>query len=185
MARKRVEREVLDAWVRSAQAGDRESFSLLVGAVGPILMRYFGIQGASPEQAEESVQETLVRLYTNLAEYACRSDFRTYALGVARNVHLESLRHRPGGAHSLQESDSSTESDALGDMVQEERKGEVREALARLAPRMREVLQLRFVEKLTCAEIAEILDTTVAAVSPLIYRAKRSLREDLHARDDA
>lgn len=179
----RLPRATLDEWVRLAQGGDRGAFADLVQAVAPILMRFFGLQGARPEEAEEAVQETLVRLYTGLASYGGRSDFRTYALGVARNVHLEGLRQRQ--ASEVQDSDSITNREPLGALLQEEQHREVREALARLPLRMREALQYRFVEGMTCVEIAEALDTTLAAVSPLIYRAKRALRDELRGATEA
>ena len=167
----------MDELVRQAQAGDRAAFAQIVAKLSPLLIRFFALQGQDPERAEESLQETFVRVYTKLQRYGARSDFRTWVLGIARNVHREAGRARRYA--EVQPSDASSEGSALDHLATQERREELRAALARLPERMREVLHLRFVERLSCAEIAELIEASPQAVSPLIYRAKKALREEL------
>ena len=53
----------------------------------------------------------------------------------------------------------------------------LRAAMAELPERMRIALVMRVVEKRSIPEIAEALDASEKAISPLLYRAKKALRE--------
>jgi RNA polymerase sigma-70 factor (ECF subfamily) len=64
----------------------------------------------------------------------------------------------------------------VGDLIREEMRGRLRAALARLAPRDREILVMRNLEELSVAEIAEALGLSEGAVKVRHLRALRRLR---------
>ncbi|MDX1944549.1 MAG: sigma-70 family RNA polymerase sigma factor [Pirellulaceae bacterium] len=67
----------------------------------------------------------------------------------------------------------------LGAAIREERLARIRQALGDLDEEQREVLLLRYLEGLRMNDIAEVLETTVAAVKMRHLRALRRLREAL------
>lgn len=166
-----------------ACAGDRASFGALVESLAPSLVSFFAIRGLDPGSAEECVQETLVRAYRSLGTYSARgSPFRSWVYGIAANVFRQAARRRRRHEHEdvVETEAPAREGGSSGAAVEEEEQRQaLRSALAALPDRMQLVLQLRFFEGRSCVEIAEVLGTTVAAVSPLIYRAKAALRERL------
>lgn len=167
-----------------ARRGDRAAFAALVERLARPLMGYFGLRGLSPELAEECVQETFLRAYESLSTYTGGSPFQSWVYGIARNVHLQHARQRERHRHEdvLEAAVVGGAPDPAARSDDEERLRAVREAIAGLPERMQLALQLRFVERRSCEEIAEALGTTVAAVSPLLYRAKAALRERLEGR---
>ncbi|MGE0708511.1 MAG: RNA polymerase sigma factor [Planctomycetota bacterium] len=171
-------RRELAGLVGRAQQGDREAFGALVAATAPLVLHSLALRGLQPAEADDCLQETFVRAYQGLAGFEERSDVRTWLLGIARNVALQRGRSERG-LPEVQEHHASSDGDALTALVARERQAELRAALARLPERMRLALQLRFVERLSCEEIAQLLDTSLPAISPLIYRAKQALREQL------
>ncbi|RMG18164.1 MAG: sigma-70 family RNA polymerase sigma factor [Planctomycetota bacterium] len=176
----RLPKERVAQLVQAAQAGDRESFAALVEAHARTLLAFFALRGADPDAAQDGVQETFLRAYRSLATYDGRSPFASWLYGIARNVHLQAQRQQVRHAHTaLAPSDAARDADPAARSEEEERRAQVRAALAELPERMRLVLQLRFVERRSCADIAEALGTTVTAVSPLIFRAKAALRKRL------
>jgi RNA polymerase sigma-70 factor (ECF subfamily) len=175
--------EQLQGLVQSAQRGNREDFSRLIQHFGKSLLYFFAIRGVDPELAQDNVQETFIRVYESLGRYDGRSQFSSWLYGIARNVYLESKRRRQRHSHDpLDQNDAASQDTAEANALSTERRAIVRGALGELPDRMQLVLQLRFVEGKSCAEIATILGTSVAAVSPLIYRAKQALRKHLSSK---
>ena len=118
---------------------------------------------SDPADAEEVTRATF------------RNAFRTGTGGQELNG-LLAIAHevcRVRGGHDRQE-----EADFVGG---DERltAAEVRRALGRLPFDERTVLVMREVEGWRCREIAEILAVPIAAVETLIFRSRRSLREEL------
>lgn len=78
----------LEAWVERAQAGDRDALERVVtaiqGDVHRLALRFLW----SPQNAEDAVQEILVRVVTRLGSFEGRSSFRTWVYRVATNALL-------------------------------------------------------------------------------------------------
>jgi len=154
-------------------------------------------------EAEDAVQETLVRAWKSFDRFEGRSAVRTWLYRVASNVCFDMLRGRQRRALPMDlgpagRADAPVHppvSDSLwvgpvpdgrvvpsGDPAEE---AEVREsvrlalitALQTLPPRQRAVLILREVLKWKASEVAELLDTTVVSVNSALQRARSTLAE--------
>ena len=64
-------------------------------------------------------------------------------------------------------------------LVSQERQGEVRDAMARLSERDRQLLMLKYVEGMSYGEIAKQLGVTASAVQSRLHRARKVLRKTL------
>lgn len=164
-----------------ARLGDPGSFAALVAPSRRRLMYYFAVRGLGPDVAEDCVQECLLRAWSSLPEYTGASPFAAWLFGIARHVFLQQAHQQQRHRHDEVSDDQivAPGRDPTADLLHGEGVGAVRAALASLPERMQLALQLRFFERRSCEEIAEILGTTLEAVSPLIYRAKAALRERL------
>ncbi len=143
----------------------------------------------SVHEAEDLVQETLLRAWRSSGGFEGRSSVRTWLYRIATNVCLTNLEGRPRrplptglGApdqHAADPLDSQPEIPWLEPIpdaaVQVEEKDTIRlafvAALQHLPARQRAVLVLRDVLRWTAAETADALDTTVAAVNSALQRA--------------
>ena len=155
----------------------------------------------SPFEAEDAVQDTLLRAWKNLDRFEGRSALRSWLYRIATNVCLDMLsgRERRARPMDLGPSAEPIESnlhvlpevtwvapapDALvapeGDpaLVIEGRES-IRlafvAALQHLPPRQRAVLILSEVLRWRATEVAELLDTTVASVNSALQRARATL----------
>lgn len=155
-------------------------------------------------EAEDAVQETMVRAWRGFERFEGRSSVRSWLYRIATNVCLTMLsgssrRARPmdlsspvSGARSpgapLPESvwvEPMPDSRALPPVADPAQLAEVREsvrlafvaALQHLTPRQRVVLILREVLSWRASEVAELLDTTVASVNSALQRARATLAE--------
>ncbi len=130
------------------------------------------------DDVDDVLQETLASALEALRAFRGEARPETWLTRIAINevrnhrrrnmLRIRWLRARPKVAEA-KPTDSAAES------TEEIRR--MREALARLAPRDREVLVLRYLEGLPSARIAELLDIRIGTVDVRISRARNRLQK--------
>jgi RNA polymerase sigma-70 factor (TIGR02960 family) len=152
------------------------------------------------EEAEDAVQETLLRAWRARDTFAGDAGLRAWLYKIATNTCLDAIRARGRRVPSLTRSfaevpwlqpypdrllDEVAPSDAEPDAVVVARETIELTFLAviqLLPPRQRAVLILRDVLDWSAAETAALLDTTVASANSALQRARATLREQLPER---
>ncbi|MDE3133145.1 MAG: sigma-70 family RNA polymerase sigma factor [Acidobacteriota bacterium] len=112
-----------------------------------------------------------------------RGDERGWLFGIARNAALDELRRRRRTATLVVDPQDITDDEpaASGDEDQLVRRAAVREALATLAPRERELIALKFHAGLTNAELAAVLGVSESNAGTMLHRAVQKLRRAVNA----
>jgi RNA polymerase sigma-70 factor, ECF subfamily len=189
------------AVVAAARAGDSSAFERLVAPHRRELHAHCYRMAGSWQDAEDLLQESLLRAWRGIAGFEGRSSVRTWLYRVATNACLDALDKRvertlpvdlgpPGGA------DGGVEPPRLepiwlgpapGDFddapASPEARVSSRESVAfafltllqKLPPKQRAVLILRDVMGWQASECAELLDLSVAAVNSALQRAREAL----------
>ncbi|HEY6762426.1 MAG TPA: RNA polymerase sigma factor [Baekduia sp.] len=132
--------------------------------------------------AEDVTAQTFERAYRRQAAFdPGKGTQRAWLFGIARNAALDELRRRKRTAALL--ADPEDEGGGPPDDAAEAavRRAAVRAALARLDPRERELIALKFHAGLSNAEIAKVLDISVANAGTRVHRAVTRLRKACHA----
>jgi RNA polymerase sigma-70 factor (ECF subfamily) len=111
-----------------------------------------------------------------------RGDERGWLFGIARNAALDELRRRRRTATLVVDPEDVSE-DELADDGEDHvvRRAAVREALAALAPRERELIALKFHAGLTNAELASVLGVSESNAGTMLHRAVQKLRRAVNA----
>jgi len=133
-----------------------------------------------PFQAEEILQDSFVRAWTNLDRfhYEGEGSFRRWLATVVLNEFRNRMKaHRRLNARMASE-EGHTERAIAADETRE-RYAAVLEAMARLMPLERDVVTMRIHEQLSWAEVQEVLDCSQASAQALFQRAMDKLRERL------
>jgi len=198
-------RELLDA----ARAGDEAAFARIVGEHRAELQAHCYRMLGSLHDAEDALQETLLRAWRGLPEFGGRSSLRTWLYRVATNASLDASARRSRRALPVDHGPLATPAahdpgpplaesvwiepypdEALGTAegyASPEARYEQREAvelafvaaLQLLPPRQRAVLILREVLGFSAREVSESLETTVASVNSALQRARRTVEKRL------
>jgi RNA polymerase sigma-70 factor (ECF subfamily) len=171
---------------RRAAGGDRGAFVALYRALYPPVARFVACRVASAADAEDLVARTFHRLLESLDQLdGARGTVLGWCLATARNLATDlgrADRLRPGGAAAL-EAVPDEAVDAQGRLEADERLQALARVLEALPAETRELIELRFGDGLSAAEIAAITGGSEVAVRKRLSRALASLREALAALD--
>ena len=169
--------------VRVAESRDRAAFARVFDHFAPRVKSFMMRKGASPELAEDLVQETMIAVWSKAALYSpARGAASTWVFTIARNLRIDRLR-RESSAHftDLENFDAPSEEIAGDDALNRNQEDSlVAHALAHIPPEQRELLILSYVEDVPQSMIAERLKLPLGTVKSrmrLAYRRMRKLLE--------
>jgi RNA polymerase sigma-70 factor (ECF subfamily) len=146
----------------------------------------------SVQDAEDALQDALLRAWKALDRFEGRSSPRSWLYRIATNACLDALARRPKRVLPIDDDDAPAGEtlwlepcpDELAEGYEEREGIELAfiAALQHLPANQRAVLILREVLSFSAKEVAEMLDTTPASVNSAMQRARASVDERLPAR---
>jgi RNA polymerase sigma-70 factor (ECF subfamily) len=174
-----------DDLVQAAQSGDHEAFAELCRRhAQPVRRRILGIV-RHQEDAEDALQETLLRAYANLGRFRQSSKFSTWITAIGINAALTVIRKRKSRRELNIEPNSPGEAawdiaDHAPDPERHVAKKQIllflRTELQTLPPQMREVVTNYYDQDYSLQEAADTLGISLAAFKSRLLRGRRSLR---------
>jgi RNA polymerase sigma-70 factor (ECF subfamily) len=142
--------------------------------------------------AEDLLQEALVRGFRGFHTYDRSLGFKAWMFAIVRNTYIDWLRRRRvrpveaelgdaerGEQHALPDALAATPLAPEDILLRREAIEQVRDAIRSLPPAMREVVELRDVEGLSYQEIARIIDRPIGTVMSRLYRGRNLVRTHL------
>jgi len=176
--------------VRRSQGGDTRAFDELVRRYRDKVYRLSFKILRHEEDAAEALQDAFLSAYRGIKSFKVESTFSTWLYRIATNASLMKYRKRREGHVSLEQSQNTDENaemlqipdwstQPLKELLDSETREVMDEGIQRLPEELRTVFILRDIEDLSNAEVAQILDLTVAAVKSRLHRARIALRDRL------
>lgn len=168
--------------LRAAQRGDLAAFGQLVAPHAQVLYRLALHLTGWPSDAEDAVQEGLIRAHRSIGKVREDAPIRPWLLQVIANEARSLVRSR--GRRSrlldrLQRHPHGEAPDPAFVVIAGETRDEVTAALARLRPDDREVIVYRYFLELGEAEMAALLGCPRGTVKSRLSRALGRLRIEL------
>jgi RNA polymerase sigma-70 factor, ECF subfamily len=182
--------EAVDGLVTRARDRDEAAIRAIIKANNRLLYRLARGILRNDAEAEDVVQETYVRAFTNLDSFRGDSSLATWLARIAMNEALGRLRSQrptvelaslPSGAIEAQiiQFPLAASIDPEKTMAQREIQTVVEHAIDELPEPFRLVFITRVVEGMNVEETAEILDLKPETVKTRLHRARAMLRENV------
>lgn len=143
------------------------------------LTRYFSRRHGASEGVHDLVQETFLQMAQGLRNGRQFKCARGYLFGIARHLSQAAWTARSKEVVVPFEA----EADAVPAPAPDERVAAARETITALSSLQREILDLRFSQGLSYAEIAEALEIPIGTVRSRLHHAVAEVRSRLESED--
>ena len=182
------------ALVREAATGDRGAMERLLMRAQEVAYRFSLYVCGHPEDAEDVMQDALLKTYQYVSRIEEPEAFRTWLYTTVRNACLMKRRRRVGEPSHLisieqgipSHEGTSTPVDVVDDarridqrMIAASSDVRVRQALQKLPLSSRAIVVMREMEGLSTREVATITGLSEANVKTRLHRARVMLRRHL------
>ena len=174
--------EMEKSLVAVGDSQDRSAFQSLFDHFAPRVKSYLQARGASPDQAEEAVQEAMLNVWRKAHQYdPKKASASTWIFAIARNARIDLVRKtiRP----ELDPNDPALVPDAPKAAIETVSAAQeairIRGRVAALPPEQQEVLKLAFFEDIPHAEIAKKLGIPLGTVKSRIRLAVQRIRSEI------
>jgi RNA polymerase sigma-70 factor (ECF subfamily) len=179
-------REAEESLIQSTLKGRPDAFGDLVQPYLTPLMRFARARLGSESEAEDIVQQAVLRAFSHLGQFRHEASFKTWLTAIASNevIHWRRVRAvvpiRPlneSYAANLEDPSSSPHAQCQ----RREEAERLRQAMTKLPAKYRQMIQLRDLHELSVAETARSLSLSAAAVKTRHHRARKLLVRRLSA----
>jgi RNA polymerase sigma-70 factor (ECF subfamily) len=171
--------------------GDRHEFARLVEYYTDPVFRIASNIVTTPQDAEDVLQETFIKVLKNIKDFEERSSLSTWIYRITVNEALMLVRKHRKPVTSIEENGDHEDHDKepleivdwkpLPEMEFQTRelRAEMENAVRALPEKLRVVFLLRDIEELSIRATAEALNITEMAVKTRLLRARLQLRQQL------
>ncbi len=163
---------------------DKQAFSTLFDLQAPRLKSFMMRRGASPEQAEDLVQEAMISVWTKAGLYnPDKGSVLTWVFTIAKNLRIDRIR-KEASMPLTELIDYDAPSDELGNdemLMRRQESQQVARALTEIPSEQKQVLMLSFVEDMPQMEIARRLGLPLGTVKSRMRLAYIRLRKTLES----
>lgn len=169
------------------QAGHADSFRVIAEEYSEQLFKVALGYMHSKEEAEDMVQEAMVKAYNNINNFKGKSKLSTWLYRITVNTCLNEIEKRKRASLLNRITDiterlrniSANEENPEQQIIRQEREKKVQIAIDSLPAKQKTALILQRYRELSQKEIAEIMQLSEGSVEQLLQRAKKNLRKKL------
>jgi RNA polymerase sigma-70 factor (ECF subfamily) len=167
--------------VEAAQAGDTAAFGQLYDQYVDAVFRYVLFRVGDRTLAEDVTSETFLRAFRRIGSVSYQGrDVGAWFVTIARNIvldHVKSSRFRLEVATADPDDANNTQAGPEHQVIAQLTHTELLRCVAQLGDDQRECIVLRFLQGMSVAETAVIMERNEGAVKALQHRAVRRLAQ--------
>ncbi len=135
------------------------------------------------EEAEDIVQDTLMKLWERRNELEKVENLEAFALTMARNLAIDRKEKMDNQHVSFDDEEHDRPDEGTGNadntLMRTETRSFIADTINTLPEKQRTILQLRDIEGKTYREIAEVLSISESDVKVTLFRARNELKEKI------
>lgn len=185
--------EILKETIRKAKKGNQIAFSTLLDKFWNDVYGFQLIRTKNENDAEDITIQTFSKAFDKIDTYDESFEFRTWLIAISKNLHVDLIRKR---RRSVLESTESGNDEAItrvlddapsaeDRLITEQNLASLLRHIKELKPHYQEVINLRYFNEMTYAEIASELGEPINNVKVKLLRAKKLLAEIIKNKNTA
>lgn len=162
-------------------SGDRSGLEDIIRLYKDGLILYLYTIVGSLHAAEETAEDTFVRLYVRKPRFSGRSSFKTWLYSLGRHIAVDFIRSQSRRKYVPVDGvgEAADMLDIERNYIKQEERIELRRAMQKLSPDYFQVLYLTYFEDFELTETARIMKRSSRQISNLLYNAKKALKREL------
>jgi RNA polymerase sigma-70 factor, ECF subfamily len=157
-----------------AQQGNGPATQVLLSGLAPRLRSFFRSKGATPEDSEDLVQETLIAIYTKRDMFDPSQRLLSWAYAIARYRMIDRWRHSKRRGHEIHidllENSLESEVHESGDPTRD-----IARLLATLPEKQRAAIELVKLKDMSIQEASDATGWSASDIKISIHRGLKSL----------
>lgn len=165
--------------IAQAQRGDTTALGKLYDLYANRLYRFISFKIPTNEQAEDILQETFLKAWRALPKLSLVDlNFSAWLYKIARNLvndYYRAVKRRPTPETIENYYDLTSSADTFKETATTFDLAILRQAVTKLSPAYRQILELRFIQEFSVEETAQIMGKTTVAVRITQHRAIKKL----------
>ncbi len=176
--------------VQSALGGEQQAFAELLGRYRDAIYFMLLKMVNNKSDAEDLTIEAFGKAFKKLHQYSPNFAFSTWLFKIASNNCIDYLRKKKGNLVSLDNSNEDSDFSSSGNlqastldpeenMIKKQKAKLMQTVVAKLKPRYRKLIELRYFKEYSYEEIAEELELPIGTVKAQLFRARDLLYNTL------
>lgn len=171
--------------VNKAIGGDQKAYADLLDRYRDAIYFMLLKMVNNASDAEDLTIEAFGKAFKNIAQYTPNFAFSTWLFKIASNNCIDFIRKKKASHISIEQSENDEDSapisipDDLPDpeenLIKEQKTILMRTVVAKLKPRYRRLIELRYFEEMSYEEISEELELPIGTVKAQLFRARELL----------
>lgn len=169
--------------IKKAKGGSQIAFSALLDTFWNDVYGFQLKRTENENDAEDITIQTFSKAFDKLSTYNTDFEFKTWLITISKNIHIDLIRKRKRnvldawGNHEAVKKVLDDAPSAEDKLIQEQNLASLLQHIKQLKPHYQEVINLRFFNELSYADIATQLNEPMNNIKVKLLRAKKLLAE--------
>jgi RNA polymerase sigma factor (sigma-70 family) len=130
------------------------------------------------EEAEDVVQDALIKLWTRREELKKYSSIEAFAMTITKNISLDRIRSKSFREERLTDRQAVSLKHDPGDVLErEDFSGFIKKIIENLPDQQKAIMHMRDIEGMEYEQIAEVIGLNVNAIRVNLSRARKHVRD--------
>lgn len=170
--------------IKKAKDGNQMAFSFLLDTFWGDVYGFQLARTKNENDAEDITIRTFSRAFDKIDSYDDTYEFKTWLITISKNLHVDLIRKRKRSLLDDMDTDGEEVKKVLDEtpsvedqLITEQNLANLLQDIKKLKPHYQKVINLRYFNELSYAEIAKQLDEPINNIKVKLLRAKKLLAE--------
>ena len=183
--------DIIKNTIRKAKEGSQIAFSNLLDTFWNDVYGFQLVRTKNENDAEDITVQTFSRAFDKIDTFDESFEFKTWLIAISKNLHVDMIRKRKRNVlESTESANSEVITRVLDDaptaedlLITEQNLASLLRHIKELKPHYQQVINLRYFNEMSYAEIAKELGEPINNVKVKLLRAKKLLAEIIRSKE--